>query len=60
MKRATLLATFTLPLALAGFFALPRPGSGPSVTFDNRPASVYVWDCHVDPGITAALSQLAE
>jgi hypothetical protein len=60
MRRATLLATFALPLALAGFFALPRPGIGPSVTFDARPATTYVWDCHVDPGITASLAQLAE
>jgi hypothetical protein len=52
-----LLATFALPLALAGFFALPRPGSGPSPTFDDRAASAYVWDCHVDPGTTAALRQ---
>jgi len=60
VKRATLLATFALPLALAGFFALPRPGASQSATFDARPATTYVWDCHVDPGITAALSQLAE
>jgi len=60
MRRATLLATFALPLALAGFFAMPRPGPGPSATFDDHAATTYVWGCHVDPGITAALSQLAE
>jgi hypothetical protein len=60
VRRATLLATFALPLALASFFALPRPDPSPSADFDDRPASAYVWDCHVDPSITAALSQLGE
>ncbi len=57
MRYASLVATLAWPLALTGFFFAPKPDPGPSRSFDSAPASTYVWDCHVDPGITAVLTQ---